>query len=544
MPLFGFIGRNNKYDPSNVGNTDLPWGVGDSELEQNKIARYNKNWRSYLAHGVNEEERLQNTGAASRGSTEGKVNYVRTVINRMKSFAFSKRWHAFLEFEPFVDATTGEAGELNDLPEDVRVQRRKLAEMLRYADKVYHKRNAGDSVRLETALFCSVCGDGYLVAVPVLPDSLEVDINGEATNLDQSRIRVMSVNPENAKPEYSHDGQELVKLTLRYPIALPDTQGQGLMVQTITKSEITEEVQAAGSAGAIRSKTIPNPLGRVYAVHIKNAPAPGKYGIDDVSDIRGAVQELNDKISDISDIIDYHASPTTLVFGARVSTLEKGANKVWSGLPTTAKVENLELSGDLSAMNTYVDLLRTMIKEGSGVNEAALGSDLAISNTSGVALHTRFYSMLSLAEDKWAAWSQPVKDFYGIILLWGRQLRQLSFSDEDYLDFMDALELTFYSNLPKDELLEIQKNTEMVNAGLKPREKAIADLGSKDPKADLVQIRKDRALLGNQGDQNSNLENSIDNNNEDGIESGSTGRNVADFRAPTEANPASTSSNT
>lgn len=110
--------------------------------------------------------------------------------------------------------------------------------------------------------------------------------------------------------------------------------------------------------------------------------------------------ELNLKSSDVSEIIEYHSAPVTLVYGARVGQLEKGANKVWGGLPKDAKVENLTLDSDLQASKDYIASVKTAMHEIGGVPEGALGKDLAISNTSGVALQLMMMPLIERIEQK------------------------------------------------------------------------------------------------------------------------------------------------
>lgn len=542
MNIFGrFLGRTDKYNPQN-GETGIDaalWYQKPELVEQQRQIKYQQNWRHYYGVDINATRSAHKKAKSNeKAQTEAKINYTQVMINRLTSFAFGKRWIGKLVHEPI------EVEDDNDeieVPEAVKRLRFRLNAMLRFSDKVFHRENPGDYVRMLGALNCSVTGDAFLVAMPVLPESLEMElINGELeADLAQSSIRVMVVNSAFAFPKYSSDGQTLAEFTLEYPVELPGG-GVGKFRQVITPSTITETTYSHDGE-PVNSRAIANPIGVVYAVHIRNYPQPGVFGVDDINPIQGVVQELNDKISNVSDILDYHAAPTTLVFGARVSTLEKGANKIWSGLPVNARIENLKLEGDMAAMNTFIENLRNMIKEASGVSEAALGSDLAISNTSGVALHTRFYSMANIAEMKWASWGPGVKQLYEIILRWGRHLNQINFTAAQFREFRSALEFKFQSDLPKDELLEIQKNVEQVQGGLKSKIRAIADLGSDDPQAELAQINRENARNSPPTTRNGQRNNSsVDIGEEQDTQDGSTGRNISGIRAPTEASPTTT----
>jgi hypothetical protein len=125
---------------------------------------------------------------------------------------------------------------------------------------------------------------------------------------------------------------------------------------TIMKYEYTKDrIQIYRGKDLIADE--PNPYGIIPIVHFKNVSLAGAhFGISDLDDIIPLNTELNLKNSDTSEILDYHSSPITAIFGARVSQLEKGANKVWGGLPKDAKIQNIELDSDLAASTADFDL--------------------------------------------------------------------------------------------------------------------------------------------------------------------------------------------
>ena len=66
------------------------------------------------------------------------------------------------------------------------------------------------------------------------------------------------------------------------------------------------------------------------------------WGQSDIWDIIPLNRELNEKMTEVSDIINYHAAPVTIITGAKASQLERGPKKVWAGLPKDSQVFNLE----------------------------------------------------------------------------------------------------------------------------------------------------------------------------------------------------------
>ena len=101
-------------------------------------------------------------------------------------------------------------------------------------------------------------------------------------------------------------------------------------------------------------------------------------------DIININRAYNETATDIADIVNYHAAPVTVIIGAKASQLEKGANKVWGGLPKDAKVENLEGGAQgLKGAMEFLAMLKKTMHEMTGVPETALGQAQPISNTSG-----------------------------------------------------------------------------------------------------------------------------------------------------------------
>ena len=127
-------------------------------------------------------------------------------------------------------------------------------------------------------------------------------------------------------------------------------------------------------------------------MHIQNAPAQGSaWGLSDIWEILGTNREYNEKMTEISDIINYHANPITVITGGKAPALDVGPNKIWGVDNDAAKVYNLENNfPGLQAAFGYVDLLKTYMFEATGVPINALGQEQAISNTSGVALSIQF----------------------------------------------------------------------------------------------------------------------------------------------------------
>lgn len=146
---------------------------------------------------------------------------------------------------------------------------------------------------------------------------------------------------------------------------------------------------------------IPNPLNEFLIVHIQNLHnTKSFFGLSDFEDIFSLNKELITKMKDLSEIIDYHGSPVTLMFGVKRQDLVKSAKRVWSGLPKDARVENLSLETDLGAINTFIKNLDDKVWELADIPEIARGKSLSISNTSSAAMKMLYYPLIQKAGRK------------------------------------------------------------------------------------------------------------------------------------------------
>jgi len=249
-----------------------------------------------------------------------------------------------------------------------------------------------------------------------------------------------------------------------------------------------------------------NPIGEIPIVHIQNLPLSGSNeGLSDVEDIIKVQEEINTKISAISGIIDYHEQPTTLAYGITPQQLEKGVDNVWF-LPSKtngASVENLDLTSDLSAGNNFLQTMREFGYELSGVPEAILGKQQAISNTSGVALHMQYLPLIQRVDRKKATYGVGINELtrLGVKVLnvfnpqafaieIGPSVRNADNRIEQAfpigtrlavkVDNKDwkalRLKVGWKEVLPKDALMELEKIVQVRSMGLIPKRIALSNI--------------------------------------------------------------------
>lgn len=252
----------------------------------------------------------------------------------------------------------------------------------------------------------------------------------------------------------------------------------------------------------------PNPLGEIPIVHIPNLPiASSPWGMSDVQDIIGLNRQYNETATALADIIAYHSSPTTVIVGARMSNLEKGAKKVWAGLPKEAQVYNLEMASDASLVQNFMSLLKQAMHEMSGIPMTALGQEQAVSNTSGVALQIQYQPMMLKFEEKAATYGKGFNKVNTLVLktlalkepelfvydptvsppLKDGQLPMLDLRDPDTY----RTRAKFQTPLPIDRLIVLNEIMSEMGMGLESKRGALLKLGEIMPDEKLEELQNE-----------------------------------------------------
>lgn len=233
-------------------------------------------------------------------------------------------------------------------------------------------------------------------------------------------------------------------------------------------------------------ETKKNPYGEIPIIHVPNTQLAGEfYGISDLVDLLELQKMYNEKMTDVSDVIDYHSSPVTIVEGMSTKRLEKAHSKMW-GIRKGAKVYNLELKGDLVAANTYIDRLERLMLSLSGVPKEALGEIQDSANTSGVAMALRFMSLTDIRDMKEATYGLGIRRINRLIL------KTLILKDKPFAKKWDALKkkypdsnlyrntVKFNSPMPRDEIIELQKIKERLELRLSTRREELKEMGKSE----------------------------------------------------------------
>lgn len=432
-------------------------------------------------------------------------NYCRPFVNKFVAFEFGKGFNIKPPTEIEEEGITTNDPVLDtdpDLNKDGEVtieEAQDIEPVIRektqaeYLNEVWDN-NKRDILITELGQTKSVTGEAWVKIEFQEPDDL-FDPFGE---FPDGKVKLSVLPTQYVFPRYNdHDKNIMDSLLIMYPISAE--KETGLLMRRKVKTTVmyreywTAEEIVVYTDGQ-ETDRMPNPYGLIPFVQIKNFPIAGKErGQGDLEDIIPLNVELNTKKSDVSEVIDYHSAPITLVYGAKIGNLEKGANKVWGGLPKDAKVENLGLQGDLTASASYITDCKTAMCEIGGIPETVLGGAAAISNTSGVALQYINLPLIERTNVKRKCTSDGLvlvnKMILFISLHHGLIVKPDSISMRDFL----FNEVEMPDTLPKDQLIELNQIQQELTLGLECRHGAMERLGRDNIRKKIDEIDRERA---------------------------------------------------
>ena len=432
-------------------------------------------------------------------------NYCRPFINKFVSFEFGKGFSIKSPVEIENEGVTVDDTKIDidvnlegdgvttpkEISEEYTVREKTESDFL---NQVWES-NDRETLITELGQTKAITGEAW---VKVQYESAE-DLNGSDPfeEYPNGRIRLSVLPTQFVFPRFNnHDKNKLESLLIMYPIRTEKETGL-LFKRTVDTTVVYKEFWTSKEIIVYEGKEevdrMENPYGFIPFVQIKNFPIAGRTrGQGDLDDIIPLNVELNTKKSDISEVIDYHSAPITLVYGARIGNLEKGANKVWGGLPKDAKVENLGLQGDLVASSNYTSDVKTAMCEIAGIPETVLGGASAISNTSGVALQYINLPLIERTRVKRHCTQNGLQRVNKMILFLG--LYHGLIEKPDDISMKDFLwnEVDLPDTLPKDELIELNKIQQEMTLGLECRHGAMERLGKDNIQKKIAEIDKER----------------------------------------------------
>lgn len=325
----------------------------------------------------------------------------------------------------------------------------------------------------------------------------------------RGRVVLLVLQPSHCFPEWHpHIPGKMVKFKLKYKFwgTNPDgTRVVNTYVEEITDSEIKEWLNDE----LLRDD--PNPLGRIPVVHIANTPVAGSpWGIGDVDAVIPINREYNDKATEISDIINYHVAPVTIVTGGKPPNLEKGPAKIWGIMNPDARVYNLE--GGAAGIGPgleYLEVLRMRMHEYGHVPANALGEPQPISNTSGVALAIQYMPTMQWYGLKRVQYGQGLIEIAQISLMtlflkepatvlydpMTDGILDQTLGQQPELDPMDPevydIDIAWPPPLPVDIIIKLEEIERKMALQLESRKGAMRDLGEEFPDEKIEELNEE-----------------------------------------------------
>lgn len=447
-------------------------GANLSPQDQSRLAEYKNNQNFYDGYHW---ETIPETG-----KSEVTKNYCRAFVDKYVSFELGKGFS--IKMKPEVEKI-----------------------ILPFLNNVWED-NKKDEFLLNFGQDKSINGESFTQVIyqPKYLDDNKTKLNPDLfdpyNEYPNGRIRIVNIHPTMAFPVYGngYDKEEIIEFTKQFPIKLNPNDPNS---KTVLYKQVWTRKEVTIYHGEEKVKTLENRYGMIPFFKCKNLPASGAVrGQSDLEDLIPLNMELNIKSSDVSEIIDYYASPVTLVFGAKVGQLERGVGKIWGGLPSTGDVKNLELSGDLTASTNYIKDIKEAMHEISGVPVGALGNMKSISNTSGVALQVIMLPLIERINKKRAMTASTISDINKYIIKIALEENMLDDLDEvetqkltnSYSSNIYYNEILFEDSLPKDKLVELQAIQLEMKLGLEDRAGGMTRLGKSDIEQRLTDIDIDR----------------------------------------------------
>lgn len=436
--------------------------LSDEEFEVHgpRLTRYAQNWAFYLGHHWAYRRQV--------GEPQLVFNYAAALSDYLTNFTFGKpvQFHSDKRVAHIVPAL---------------IQR------------ILEVDNSKNQLFWSIGNLGSVSGDAFM---KIAYDPPWTDPAG---NPHRGRVRLLAINGAFAFPEWApHDQERLIRFKLKYRFWATSPEGTR-QVYTYTEILTDDVIEEYVNDQLISQRE--NPLGEIPVVHCANKPAASSpWGLSDIQNIISLNREYNEKASEVSDIINYHTAPVTVITGAKSSSLERGANKIWGILQPDAKVYNLEGGEEgLPPALEFMETVKRAMHEMTGVPETALGQAQPISNTSGVALAIQFMPLMmgySLKTNQYGAfWKQVM--YFALRTLFLEEPETLLFNPETdgliedeetqapVVDPQDPvtydLDIVWPPPLPVDIVIKLNEIMMKMQLGLESKRGALLDLGEQFP---------------------------------------------------------------
>lgn len=400
------------------------------------------------------------TQTSPEGFDQVTINYCKVFVKKVRRFAFRNAWGmAFSEAQKAdgIDAWVNDVWKLNNLK----------------------------TITNEAANFGGIFGDWFIYPQWIPPEDEEFVTK-------PSDVKLVVLDPRYVFPQYNSKTGEMEFCIILIPyqeFKLVNNQFElenRIYREVHTKEKIfIQELNEKNEV--IEDRVIDNPLKKMLIIHGIHQPKAGSFfGEGMVEDVIDANKLFNEKVSDISDILDYHAAPITIIYGAKARQLEKGANKIWSGLPHTAKVENLKSEGNISEAKDFLKDVKTWMHEIVGVPEKGLGGERKVSNTSATALAIDYEPLIEIADDIRYYFNECIEKVNELIIDIGLYTGAITSSME--APELYEVEIDHGALLPRDRSIDLNDIVTEINSGFESKKGGMERLGVRNIEAKKKEI--------------------------------------------------------
>lgn len=290
--------------------------------------------------------------------------------------------------------------------------------------------------------------------------------------LDEPKILIESVNPEFVIPEtVAWDKKKIKCYHIAMPIYDEDEKQWFLSVESHHAGRILYskylmtplyynsdneperfEITGVDETSFVEVLTgVPIPL----VVHIPNlATADSWEGIDDLTEIHPLLDEINNRLSQIADILDKHSNPAMAIPSGLLDVDGDGNAKFRVAIDKVFEVmgkddvipQYITWNGQLNEAFQELDRLIDMVLTVTEIPAVALGKgDSGTSGSSGLAIKWRMNSLLAKVNRKKQYYSKGLKQVFYIA-----QKIEEALEIADYEVTIPIL--NFQDGLPKDEM--------------------------------------------------------------------------------------------
>lgn len=239
--------------------------------------------------------------------------------------------------------------------------------------------------------------------------------------------------------------------------------------------------------------------GMLPFIHVPNLAINGEYwGFGDAEPALKLADELNMRLADIGDIINYHAHPITLLQGfyGKVNDLPVAADAVWD-LGREGEAKYLEWGGPPPQMLDYIEMLLRVLLETTNLTPVAFGK-IEQSQASSAALNIQMLPITEVVRRKRAIWGPSLVDMIVKLLthesvVLGTQGKSLKREYGFELTDLERFEISvkWAPILPRDRLAVVNEQIGLLSNKAKSILQSLMDLDVDDPTVERERIMQD-----------------------------------------------------